>query len=399
MTRLLAAALLPLALLSQDWPQLLGPTRNGVAPGAGPLAATWTDVWKKDVGAGFSAPVVAGNRVILYHRTGNTERVEAFDAATGKTLWQTDAPTAYRDDFGFDEGPRGAPAIAENRVYTYGAEGLLQCLDLATGKRLWQLNAMQQFRAPKSFFGAAASPFLEGNRVWINVGGPGAGIVAFDRTTGKPVWQGTDDEAGYAGPTLATIGGQRHLLFFTRRGLVDIDPDALKVRFQFPWRSRSNASVNAATPIVAGDLVFLSASYGTGATVLRLTGNGYKDLWATDEALSNHYATSVQKDGYLYGYHGRQEYGPTLRCVELQTGKVQWEAEGFKAGTVTLVGDQLLLLKETGELLQAPATPKQFRPAKSQRILNPTVRAYPAYANGHLYARNESTLVCLKLRQ
>ncbi|PYV88002.1 MAG: hypothetical protein DMG05_16340 [Acidobacteria bacterium] len=188
-------------------------------------------------------------------------------------------------------------------------------------------------------------------------------------------------------------------MFFTRSGLTDVDPTSGQVRFQFPWRARIRASVNAATPLVVGDLVFLSASYQTGAVLLQVKGNQVKPLWSSDEVMSNHYATSVYHNGYLYGFHGRQEYGPSLRCVELKTGKVQWNMDQFKAGTVTLADNTLIVLKEDGELILAAASPKEFRPSARAQVLSGTVRSYPALADGYLYARNQRTLVCVSLRK
>ena len=368
------------------------------------MAVTWPKpgpalLWKLDVGQGFSAPVVARGRVILFHRRENQAIVESLDAATGKRIWSSSYPTDYRDDFGFDEGPRGAPAVAGERVYTFGAEGVLQALDFATGKRIWSVDTRQKFGAPKGFFGTACSPLVDDGRVLMNIGGPnGAGIGAFDAATGKVLWTATNDEAGYSAPAVTTIAGARHALFWTRAGLVDADPATGKVRFQFPWRSRSHASVNAAAPVVVGNLVFLSASYGTGATLLQIDGTSAKQLWASDEALSNHYATSVYRDGYMYGYHGRQEFGQSLRAIELKTGKVQWNVDGFGAGTVTLAGDRLLLMRESGELVIAPASPKEFRPIARAQLLPAVVRSYPALADGRLYIRNERTLACFDVK-
>jgi outer membrane protein assembly factor BamB len=380
--------------LAQDWPQLLGPAHDGVYNGALP---TGKIAWKKDVGPGFSAPVVAGGRLILFHRLGDRETVQSLDAKTGRQIWSFDYPTRYRDDFGFDEGPRAAPVISAGRVFTYGAEGMLHALDFATGKKIWSVDARLKFSAPKSFFGAGSGLLVEAGRVLLNVGGTkGGGIAAFDVATGNVVWTATDDEASYSTPVAATFGGVRHALFFTRSGLVDIDPASGKVRFQFHWRSRSHASVNAAVPVIAGDAIFLSASYETGATLLRIEGDKPKQIWASDDALSNHYATSVYRDGYLYGYHGRQEFGQSLRSIDAKTGKVQWSVDGFGAGTVTLARDRLVLLKENGELVIAPASPKEFKPVSKLQLLPATVRAYPALADGRLYARNEKTLVCLE---
>src|SRR5882762_388857 len=258
----------------EDWPQFLGPSRNGVYSGPAPGLA-WAKsgppmVWKLDVGQGFSAPVVARGRVILFHRLENRAIVDSLDGLTGRRVWSAEYPTLYRDDFGFDGGPRGTPAVAGDRIYTFGAEGVLQALDFSTGKRVWSVDFRQKFGAEKGFFGAACSPLVEGDRVLLNVGGPsGAGVAAFDAATGKILWTATNDEAGYSAPVAATIGGLRHALFLTRNGVVDLDPANGKLRFQFPWRSRNNASVNAAAPLVIGDLLFVSASYGAGAGVFQ----------------------------------------------------------------------------------------------------------------------------------
>jgi outer membrane protein assembly factor BamB len=387
---------------AEDWPQFLGPSRNGVYSG-NDLAAKWPPagpaiVWKKDIGAGFASPVVAEGRVILFHRVGDKEVVEALDAATGRAIWSFDYPTQYRDDFGFDEGPRAAPTVAGGRIYTFGAEGALHCLDFATGKKIWSLDTHKQFQVAKGFFGAAGAPLVDGGRVLMNIGGALAGLAAFDGATGKTLWTAPNQEASYSSPVAATIQGARHALFFTRSGLVDVDPVSGKVRYELPWRARMRASVNAATPIVVDDFVFVSASYGTGAILLQIGANGLKKIWSSDDALTNHYSTSVYKDGFLYGFHGRQEEGQSLRCIDFKTGKVRWDVDGFGAGTVTLAGDKLLLVKEGGELVLAAATPVKFQQISVAKVLPPTVRAYPAIANGRMYVRNEKTLICLNLK-
>ena len=256
--------------------------------------------------------MVAEGRLILFHRIGGKEVVEALDAATGRPIWSFDYPTQYRDDFGFDEGPRAAPTVAGGRVYTFGAEGALHCLDFATGKKIWSLDTHKQFQVAKGYFGAAGAPLVDGGRVLMNIGGALAGLAAFDAATGKTLWTVPNQEASYSSPVAATIQGSRHALFFTRAGLVDVDPATGKVRYELPWRARMKASVNAATPIVVDDFVFVSASYGTGAVLLQIGADGLKKIWASDDALTNHYATSVYKDGFLYGFHGRQ--GPASAC-------------------------------------------------------------------------------------
>jgi outer membrane protein assembly factor BamB len=404
------ASVATLGAIATDWPQYLGPTRNGEYSGQ-TLAARWPadgprKVWQKPVGEGFAGPVVAGNRLILFHRIKNEEIVEALDSRTGEGQWRYAYPTSYRDDFGFDEGPRAVPVVISGRVYTFGAEGQLSAIDLTTGKKVWNIDTAARFNVRKGFFGAAGSPLVENGRVIANIGGrdggKGAGIVAFDANTGAVLWAATDHEASYSSPVSATFGGQPTAVFFTRNGLVGLDPATGAIRFQKQWRSRTAASVNAATPLIVGDTIFVSATYETGAAAFRVQGNQLVELWSGDEILSNHYATSVYSNGYLYGFHGRQEFNPSFRAVDLKTGSVKWNVDGFHAGSVTLIGDRLLILKETGELIMAAASPQAFRPIAQARILPQTVRSLPALADGFLYARNNDThkdvLVCLDLR-
>ena len=388
---------------AEDWPQLLGPGRDGVYRGRD-LASSWPKsglpvLWQKKIGKGFSNPAVVDSHLILFHRIEDKEVVEALGPETGSSFWSFGYPTTYHDDFGFDDGPRASPIIGEGRVYTFGAQGTLHCLELVTGRKIWSVDTHSTLGVKKGFFGAAGSPLLQGKAVFLNTGGrSGAGLAAFDKDTGKLLWTAADDEASYASPITANFEGRLHILFFTRSGLVGTDSSSGEILFRFPWSSRNRASVNAATPLHVDDLIFLSSSYRTGAVVLRVKGRELEKLWASDEVLSNHYATSVHHEGHLYGFHGRQEYGPSFRCVDLKTGKVRWSQDRFGSGTVTLAGDRLIILREDGELLLAQADSKQYRQISAARILTGTVRAYPALADGLLYARNQDTLVCVDLR-
>jgi outer membrane protein assembly factor BamB len=398
----LLAATAAASAAAADWPQYLGPERNGIY--RGPALSAWGAagprvLWRKAVGQGFAGPAVAGTRLVLFHRVGNEEVVEAFDAVTGSSLWRYAYPTRYRDDFGFDEGPRAVPVVVDGVVYTFGAEGQLHAVDLAKGTRIWSEDAMRRFAVPKGYFGAGGSPLVEGGRVIANIGGPKAGIVAFDAKTGRVLWTATDHAASYSSGVAASIGGERRAVFLTREGLVGLDPATGRVAFERRWRARMAASVNAATPLVIGDTIFVSAQYGPGAGLLRVKGSTLVDVWTSDDVLSTHYATSVHHDGHLYGYHGRQELGPSLRSVELATGTVKWSVDGFRAGSITLAGDQLLVIRESGELLLAPASPRAFGPTARAQVLPGVVRAYPAIADGVVYLRNENTLVALDLRK
>ena len=397
-----AALILQSLVAAQDWPQILGPGRNGIYTGA-PIVASFPRsgpplLWKRDVGAGFAGPAVSAGKLVLFHRVNNRETVEAMDAASGKTLWTFDYPTSYRDDFGFDEGPRAIPVITGGRVFTHGADGWLHGLDFATGRKLWSVDTRRVFDAPKGYFGVASSPVVDGDRVMVNVGGKSAGIVAFDAGSGKTLWTSSNDEASYSAPVMADIAGQRTAVFFTRTGLLAVDPATGGVRYQYRWRARMAASVNAAAPIVVKDQIFLSASYGTGAVLLQVANNAVKTIWSGDESMSNHYSTSVYRDGYLYGFEGRQEFGQSLRCIEMATGKVMWSVDGFGAGTLLIAGDSLVISRESGELALAPVSPKAFRFNARAQLIPGVVRAYAALADGRYYVRNDRQLSAFDLR-
>jgi outer membrane protein assembly factor BamB len=400
---LLLTGCLGSAASAADWPQFLGPNRDSVSPQTG-LFEAWPQggppvVWQRPIGSGFSGPVVAGGRLVLVHRQGDKEIVACLDAATGKEHWQFAYPSGYRDDFGMDEGPRSTPVIAGNHVYTLGAEGRLHCLDVATGKKIWDRSLNAEYQVPKGFFGVATSPLVEGNLVLVNVGGKQAGIVTFDRDTGKEVWRATNHEASYSSPVAATFNGKRQVIFFTREGIVLLEPRTGAITYSKRWRARMHASVNAATPLVAGDLVFVSACYGTGAILLHIGPDHVEELWKNDEAMSNHYNTCVQNKGYLYGFHGRQEEGARLRCVELKTGKIQWTDDHTGCGSMILVQDQLIVLNEHGQLVLIEATPVSYKEKARAQVLTAPCRSPIALADGLLYGHDSKKLVCWKLKK
>jgi outer membrane protein assembly factor BamB len=401
----IAAALLGCLILeslaAEDWPQFLGPNRNGTTseqvasgfPKDGPAKA-----WSRKVGNGFSGPVVFGNKVILHQRIGGEEIVEAMETATGKVLWQHSTPTTYSDDFGFDDGPRGTPSVSDGIVVTFGANGLLAALSLDSGRVQWQVDTRQKFHPDKGFFGPACSPLVRDGLVLLNVGGRDtSGVVAFHATTGEVAWRLSDDEAGYASPVPAVIDGVRLTLFFTRAGLLAVGNLDGKERFSFPWRSPSHASVNAASPVWEGNQVFLSSSYGTGAVLLKVNHGKPELVWSGDESLSAHYSTPVLRDGYLYGFHGRVESKPDFRCISMADGKVKWSAPGLGAGNVVMAGGQLVLLLETGELVIAARASDKFEVKARAQILGSGTRACFAIGQGKLFARDPRQIIAITI--
>jgi outer membrane protein assembly factor BamB len=390
--------------MAADWPQFLGPNRDGASAETG-LLQTWSKdgppvLWRKSVGEGFSGPVVAGERLILFHRVGDQEVVECLDAATGKAVWKHAYATGYEDQLGKGNGPRSTPVIAGRNVITLGAEGRLQCLDLERGTRIWTRNVNEDYGVRQGYFGVGASPLVEGKLVLVNVGGRAAGIVAFELDSGKEVWKATNDAASYASPIAATVDGKRLAVFFTREGVDVLDPANGDVTFRKRWRSRNDASVNAASPLLIGDRVFISASYETGALLLKLRKDGADVVWQNDDVMSNHYNTCVYHKGHLYGFDGRQEARPNFRCVELAGPKVSWNRPEFGCGTMILAEDNLFVLTEAGELVLVEATPEAYREKARARVFdNAPCRAQIALANGRLYGRDQKELACWNLKR
>lgn len=384
-----------------DWPRFLGPFRNGTTaevipkklPADGP-----PQLWRARVGAGYSGPVVSQGKAILFHRSDNQEIIEAFDAVTGKSLWKAAYPATYVDDFGFDNGPRGTPVVDGSRVYAMGADGDVIGVNLSDGSVAWRVNARKQWGAGKGFFGMACSPLVDGTNVLLNIGGSdGAGIIALDRDTGRLAWKATDHEASYSAPVMAELaGGIRRVLFFTRTGLVGLDPITGRVHFEQPWRASMSASVNATAPLVIQDQVFLTSSYDVGGILLRMSPDKVQKLWSNDESLSSQFSSVVHSQGYLYGFHGRVDGAkPDLRCVALNTGKVAWSKDGYGPGCVLLVGGDLLVVLESGEVVVSSAGPKAFQERMRVQGFGKETRAMSAFAGGKLYGRDKQYLICL----
>lgn len=408
MPRLLIGILALSALLvpsgsAADWPGILGPNRDGHSTETG-LNWNWPQdgpprLWSQNVGAGFAGVSVAGGSVFLFHRVDDQEILVALDPLTGQQKWTNSAPTRYRDDFNFDPGPRCVPIVAGGRVFALGANGDLRAVDVKTGQKLWHRNILTDYRSAKGYFGVGATPIVLADRLLVNVGGKGAGIVAFDPATGKELWKATDDPGSYSSPTTATIGGKSLAVFLTRTGLVGIDPATGKVAFQHHFRSRLDASVNGATPLVWKGNVFLTSSYGVGAALLDVTGTEPEEIWANDRSIASQYNTPVRVGDYLYGSDGRADLGVArLRCVEWKTGAVKWTRENYGTAALLAVDGGLLAVTETGELVRFDADPNRYTERGRCQILSKPTRAIPALSDGLLFCRDEKKLVCVDLR-
>jgi outer membrane protein assembly factor BamB len=420
-----------------DWPGFLGPTGDGVSPEKG-LLAPWPRygprlVWEKRAGSGYSVPSVSRGRLFLFDRLRNRARLHCWKAETGEALWVFEYPTDYRDSYGYNGGPRCCPVVDGDRVYAYGAEGVLHCVRAADGKLAWKVDTRATFGVVQNFFGVGATPVVEGDLLLVQVGGSppgsadvafsdlkgnGSGLVAFDKYTGKEKYRVSDELASYASPVLATVGKRRWCFLFARGGLVGLDPATGKVEFHHPWRATDLESVNASNPVVVGKRVLITECYGIGAALLELKPGGVREVWTDarkgrNKSLMCHWMTPIHVAGYVYGSSGRHETQAELRCVELATGKVMWKEPGLTRSSLLLVDGHFVCLGEDGKLRLLRVNPAKYdevsavelRPlGKDGRplpgaapLLEEPCWAAPVLSNGLLYLRGRDRVVCLEV--
>lgn len=378
-----------------DWPGLLGPTFDNHSPETRLLATLPprgpAAVWEVSRGSGYAAPAVAGGRVIHFHRVGDQEIVDCLDAQTGQRFWSTATPVTYADRYGYGNGPRCTPVIDGERVYTYGVAGTLQCLDLLSGQVVWRRSIMQEFKLNANFFGVGATPLVEGDVLIVNIGADrpsiGPTVGGFDKRTGKMIWgAGRKYGPSYASPVPAVIHGQRRVLVFAggesappTGGLMCINPVDGKVDFEFDWRSRQRESVNASSPVVIGNRVFISECYGRGSAMIEILPDFQPKLLWENEEFGTHFMTAIHRDGYLYGIHGHGPLGCPLVCIDVASGKEVWKHEPQWMETITRNGVGLqvdmelnraqmiqvdgraLCLTENGHLLWLDLNPRGYR--------------------------------------
>jgi len=383
-------AILPMAI-SADWPQILGPNRDGVISGESlePWSAKGPqEQWSVAVGAGNAGPVIRDSKLVIYQHETGEDSVICLEVKTGKQVWKK----AFRSS---GDAPHCTPVWEKEALVLLGNDGVLRCLQPATGDEIWSHSLLKEFKAPAGYFGVGSTPVVEGGNVIVNVGNKnGAGIVAFSLTDGKVVWKATDELASYSSPVAVTQDGVRHVLMITRMHLLSVDPATGKTRFTKPF-GKMGPTVNAATPVVAGNHVFLTANYGIGAAWCQFTADTIQTIWENDDSLSSQYPTPIYCDGYLYGNHGRDDVGVAeFRCIEAKTGKVMWSEADFGMAACLRAKDLLLILKTDGTLLLAPASATGFRPLAKAKISEQLVRALPAYADGKLYVRDAKSVKC-----
>ncbi|HOY59485.1 MAG TPA: PQQ-binding-like beta-propeller repeat protein [Verrucomicrobiota bacterium] len=412
-----AALLLLLATPARalDWPQFRGPNGDGATsesiqfdwPAAGPRL-----LWKHTLTNGFSSIAVTQGRVVtqvLQTVTGGKREVAvAYDSETGTMLWNRPL-LPVKDplyDGGGDngapgngggDGPRSTPAIVGSRVLILTSWQSLYCLDLVSGDILWSKDLVALYGARGITWQSAASPVVENDLVIVNCNAPGKTFVALRIADGSLGWQSsTADKMTQSTPVVADLLGTRQLVYYAQSGLVGLDPASGAVL----WRQSAtyNGTSVAASPVVATNLIYASAGYGTGARVARIAKTGATftstQIARTSGANENHWATPVHHQGYVYGLYGSTGqgdyyYGQTpLKCLKLDTLEEQWSVEGFGPGGIVLVNNKLLVLTQAGELVLVDPNPTAYTELRRFKAVGGKCWNVPAVSNGRLYVRS-----------
>lgn len=426
---------------ADDWPQWLGPQRDGVwretglldkFPAGGPKV-----LWRSPLGTGYAGPAVAGDRVYVLDRRRTldadgkpkpptrdgilgTERVVCLGASDGKVIWKDEYPCPYT--ISYPSGPRTTPVVRDGRVYTLGAMGDLRCYDAATGKPVWTKNFLKDYGldAPP-VWGWAAHPVLEGDLLYCLVGGKGSAVAAFHKDTGKEAWHALDTkEICYSPPTLIRAGGKRQLVVWLSDSINGLDPDTGAVYWTQAYpvgRQPQRPAVNIATVRHEGDRLFLSTFYH-GPMMLQLAADrpAVSVLWRGKSNDASHpdgmhilMATPLLRDGHVYGIGAAGD----LICQDAATGKKLWSTfaatggEESLYGTAFLVpqGDRVVIFNDQGDLILAHLTPEGYKEIDRAHLLDPlqevggrhVVWSHPAFAHRCVFARNDKEMVCVSL--
>jgi outer membrane protein assembly factor BamB len=414
---------LPAGAQTEDWPRFLGAHDNATSTETKLLhtfsKAGLTRVWEVEKGTGFAGPAIVGDHLVLFHRLDGKETVECLHAETGRRFWSFAYDAPYRDRYGSGDGPRSSPVIAGESVYVYGISGHLHCLDLVTGKVRWQHDVKKEFSLSSAFFGCGGTPLVKDGRVIMNIGtDDGTCAVAFAADTGKLLWRAKHAwGASYASPIAATLHGRGCILIFAggesrpaTGGLLCLDAKTGEVLSASPHRAEIAESVNASSPALSGNRVFVTESYGSGGEAIDLLPNfKAKSAWQADN-LGVYFMTPIVQDGCLYACAGQQPRLTEFVCTDLATGKEKWRDDlGGKFGRASLlaVDGAFLCLGEFGDLAWLDLTPKGAAVLQQTKLFNaPDTWTLPALSRGLLYvcqnqrgARGDTArLICYDLR-
>jgi outer membrane protein assembly factor BamB len=383
---------------AQDWPQWRGANRDAKAEGF-KAPKTWpaqlTQKWKDTVGVGDTTPALVGDKLFVFSRVDNEENVICLNAADGKEIWrkkyetpQVGGPAAREHS-----GPRSSPAVADGKVVTFGATGILTCWDAADGRQIWQKTDSHSW--PR--FYTSASPLIADGLCVVQVGGPSdGGIVAYDLKTGEEKWQWKGGGPGYASPVVMTVGGTKVVVALTDKSMVGLLLADGKQAWQTPFAAQG-MNYNAATPIVDGDtLIYAGAGRGIHAVKVAKQGDAFSttELWTAAE-ISPQFNTAVLKDGFLYGITQRG----FLFCVNAKTGAVAWtdmENKGPQGyGSVVDAGSVLLALTPKMQLYVLKPNEKEYTQLASIKVADSATFAYPVVSGNRLFIRDRDSVALL----
>ncbi len=407
----------------EDWPHFLGPNHNATSsethllknwPKDGPAV-----VWEYEKGEGWACPAIANGRLVLFHRQNNQEVIDCLQCESGKRLWTLAYDATYQDRYGTGNGPRTSAVINEGRVYTFGISGKLHCLDLETGKQIWERDTQVDFDLKHNFFGHGSTPLAANGRLILNLGGKdNVCVVALDLATGKTLWTAKHEwGASYASPIPATIHGRECVLVFAggesrppTGGLLCIDAKTGQILNTTPHRPKLTDSVSASSPVVIGDRVFISESYGSGGELVEIEPDfSAKSAWKTDH-FGTYFMTPVVKDGCLFGFDGQHGQTTELVCYEISNGKELWRDDvggKFGKGSLLLADGGAIALSEHGDLAWLELSPKGNVVKQRVKLFSvPNAWTLPALSHGLLYVcQNDQSsegksprLICYDLR-
>jgi outer membrane protein assembly factor BamB len=397
----------PTSAAEADWPQFLGPSRNGISgetglldafPAAGPKV-----VWRAPAGVGMSGIAVSRGTVVTAWHADGKQCVVALDAATGKERWRTPIAPEYANSMG--NGTRATPAIAGDHVYILSGEGILAGLNFADGKVLWSTNLVEQAGMQPAEYGVSASPLVVGDRVVVIAGGPQATVVAVNAADGKIAWKTGDDPSGYSSPTLLEIAGRRQLVAFSGASVLGLVPETGTLLWRHPYQTDYNC--NTATPVAAGGGIYVSAGENHGGALLALTpsGDGFqvKETWASQgvgSKLRTEWQTAIALDGHLYGFDNVGAAGPVthLTCINAATGERVWQQLRFGKGNMIAADGKLWCSMMNGELIVVRATPKAYEEL-ARADIGIRTRQAPALAGGLLFLRDDENVLCIDVRK
>jgi outer membrane protein assembly factor BamB len=392
---LAAMAVSTVPAAAQEWPQWRGPNRDGAVSGF-KVPATWpkslSQKWKIEVGLGYSTPLVVGDRLYQFSRQNEDEVMTALDPATGKVLWRTSYPASFKltpAAARHGAGPKSTPTFAAGRLFTLGMSGLVTAFDAQSGKQLWQHPAPPI----QPQYHTAMSPVVEGNLVIVHIGGQDRGaLTAFDVSTGQVRWQWEGDGPAYGSPLVVDLAGVRQVVTFTQKLFVGVSVKSGELLWQRPFTTPS--STTAQTPIIHKDLV-IQTGRENGITAFRVVrkGTAYatEDVWRTEE-VSTHMSDAVAIDGVLYGlsHTNRGEYF----ALDLESGKVLWKSEPRQAehAAIARVGNTVFLLQEDAQLVVVRASRAGFEPLARYEVATSATWAQPAISGNRVFVKDVSSL-------